>query len=109
MDVQLLRLMNILADTVQDHRLQILPRYERVGRYKDSGCFVASVCRPSFRSCDGKEFLPLGKCGDDLERLGEFTRLVAREKQPNPEMWSAAMIHRQIEKGWVPHTWSKLL
>lgn len=76
-DIQLLRLVNIFADSIE----QDCPEEDlcdlRFGRYKDLGGFVAGVGGPRFGTRDGEELFPLWKCGDDLKGFGEFAGLVA--------------------------------
>ena len=76
-DIQLLRLVNIFADSIKKDCSEEGLRDVGFGRNKDLGGFVAGVGGPNFGSRDGEEFFPLGKCGDDFEGFREFAGLVA--------------------------------
>ena len=105
MDIELLGLVNVLADTFQDHHLQEPLENSLLGGRKYPGCRIADnpqrlaailwvlqngignlpgIGSPGLGLCDGQDILPMGNLRKNLEGLGKRPRLVARKNHANP-------------------------
>ena len=83
-DVELLGLIDVLADSVKDDHLEEPLDNVRLAGDKDPRGLIAGIGGPTFRLGDLEDVLPVGNCREDLEGLWQRAGLVSREDLADP-------------------------
>lgn len=87
-DVELLRFVNILTDSVKNHHLEEALDNVRLCRDEDSSGLVASVGRPLLGFGNLDNVFPVRDGREDLEGLRKGSRLVSGQDLANSANWS---------------------